>query len=462
MICRSLGCWLLVLVTWFGTHGSMQAADVTGLRVATFRCDVTPPVDGRFRGGWGQPLTRLADPLWAKGIVLAEGAKRYVLCAVDWCVLCNETHLLWRRQLAEAAGTDVTRVAVQCVHQHTAPIVDGDEQAVLDQSPHPPRSTDARAAAEIAQRLAAAVRAALPRLAPFDQVGTGESRVERIAANRRVLFPDGQIRVRWSACTDPELQAAPEGLIDPLLKTITLARGGQPLVRLHYYAVHAQTAGGDGRVSGDFVGFARDRLEQQQGVFQIYFSGCSGDVTAGKYNDGTDAVRAELTDRLFAALEAASRATQYTPVTGIGWRTQDLVLPARHDKGYERAENQAVVADAQAAAAARCTAAGRVAFHQRAERPLAISVLELGRVRVLHLPGEPFVEFQLHAQQAAPSCFVAVAGYGDGGPGYLCTAKSYPEGGYEPTATMLAPAAETILKRAITGLLADTASREAP
>ena len=84
-----------------------------GLRVATFRCDVTPPVDGSFRGGWAQPLTKLVDPLWAKGIVLDDGAARYVLCAVDWCVLGNGTHLLWRRKVAERAGTDVSRVAVQ-------------------------------------------------------------------------------------------------------------------------------------------------------------------------------------------------------------------------------------------------------------------------------------------------------------------------------------------------------------
>ena len=44
------------------------------LRVATFRCDVTPPADGQFRGGWAQPLTSVIDPLWSKGIVLDDGS----------------------------------------------------------------------------------------------------------------------------------------------------------------------------------------------------------------------------------------------------------------------------------------------------------------------------------------------------------------------------------------------------
>jgi hypothetical protein len=48
---------------------------------------------------------------------------------------------------------------------------------------------------------------------------------------------------------------------------------------------------------------------------------------------------------------------------------------------------------------------------------------------------------------------VAVAGYGDGGPGYLCTEASYPEGGYEPTASLVVPKSETIVKKAIGQLL---------
>ena len=37
----------------------------------------------------------------------------------------------------------------------------------------------------------------------------------------------------------------PEGAIDPYLKTITLAEGEKPLVRLHYYATHPQSFYGD-------------------------------------------------------------------------------------------------------------------------------------------------------------------------------------------------------------------------
>lgn len=454
---RPLTCCALGLAAgWMalaGLSGVAVAEDPSGLRVATFRCDITPPVDGQFRGGWGQPLTRVVDPLWAKGIVLADGENRYVVCALDWCMLSNGTHRYWRQALADAAGTDISRVAVQCVHQHTAPCVDGDVQALLDAQASPPRATNAQAAEAIARRVAEAVRESLARLEPFDRVGVGQAAVERVAANRRVAGADGTIQVRWSSCTDPELRAAPEGDIDPMLKTITLAQGDRPRVRLHYYAVHAQSGGGDGRVSIDFVGFARERLEKEDQAFQIYFTGCSGDVTAGKYNDGSDAARVELTEHLHAAMAASVRATRYAPVASIGWREFLLALPARDDKGFTVAENQAILADAAAEPRTRMSAADCLAFRHRADRPIALSALELGKVHVLHLPGEPFVTFQKHAQEAAPGAFVAVAGYGDGGPGYLCTAQSYEEGGYEPTATLVAPAGEAMLRAAIGELL---------
>ena len=51
--------------------------------------------------------------------------------------------------------------------------------------------------------------------------------------------------------------------------------------------------------------------------------------------------------------------------------------------------------------------------------------------RHVHLPGEPFIEYQLKAQQARKDAFVCVAGYGDGGMGYIPTRAAYAEGGYE-------------------------------
>ena len=425
----------------------------SSVRVAVFRCDVTPPLEGKFYGGWDQPLTKVEDPLWAKGIVLDDGHGRYVLCAMDWCELCNSTHTLFRRKLAAAAGTDVSRVAVQSVHQHTAPIANGCEERLVRKATGAHGRTNLEELETISDRLAAAVKESLGHMQPVDRLGLGQAKVEKVAATRRVFGKDGKIQVRWSACKDPALRSAPDGYIDPMLKTVTLAHGDKPLVRLHYYATHPQTGRGDGWVGMDGVGYAREKLEQKEHVPQIYFTGCSGDVTMGKYNDGSLEARAELTKRLFAGMEAAVGATQLGPLGAVRWQVVPVALPPRSDGRYDPAKNRATLANAKAKLGVRANAASNLAFRERSDQPIELSMLAIGNLRILHLPGEPMIEFQLFAQRSAPQQFVAVAGYGDGGTGYLCTRESYAQGGYEPSATLISPDGEAMLKSAIRQLL---------
>lgn len=456
---------LAVFVALGSIGSAVCGADDRPLRVATFRCDVTPPPGGHPLI-WVTPVETVEDPLLAKGIVIDDGRRRYVLCAVDWCGLCNSSHLLFRRKIASAAGTDVSRVAVHCVHQHTAPYTDGDAQRLLDKQDGPPKYVDFKFLDQLTDRLAAAVKDATGRLRPFDQIGTGQAKVERVASTRRIPTEGGKVISRMSSCTDPKLRAMTEGRIDPMLKTITLARSGKPLVRMHYYATHPQSFYGDPRACSDVPGFARERLERKEGVFQIYFTGCAGDVAMGKYNDRTPGARTELTDRLYAGMAASAASTKLVPAGEIRWRTSPLLLRPRTDAGYTPDDNRATMSDPRKDAVARIRAATRVAFVERIDTPFQLSVVQIGRTRIVHLPGECMVEFQLFAQKLRPEGFVAVAAYGDLGPGYICTEASFPEGGYEPTASRGDPTSEAALKAAIRRLLDDdhtkTGSQNSP
>jgi hypothetical protein len=361
---------------------------------------------------------------------------------------------LFRRKTADAAGTKPSHVAVQTLHQHTAPMGDADAFRLLDEIEDPPPHLAPEFFDQAADRLAAAVKESLSRVEPFDSVGTGQAKVERVASTRRVPIEGGGIRVRWSSSRDPGLQAAPEGRIDPVLKTITFAQGDRPLVRLHYYATHPQSFYGDPRASYDFPGIARQRLQEKEGIFQIYFTGCGGDVTAGKYNDGSPGARDALAARLLAGMEASIALTRFVPAGRIEWRTADVRLPLRSEPGYTSAESRATMANPQAAASTRIyRGAMRLAFAARIEEPITLSSLAIGPARILHLPGEAMVEFQLYAQRLMPEHFVAVAAYGDCGPGYICTEQAFGEGGYEPTDALVAPPSEAVLKGAIRQLL---------
>src|SRR6188472_237325 len=142
-----------------------------------------------------------------------------------------------------------------------------------------------------------------------------------------------------SATRDAKIRDAEEGTIDPFLKTISFWDGETPLLALSAYATHPMSYYGRGGVTADFVGLARQRLQADTpGVFQMYASGCSGNVTAGKYNDGDPANRMVLADRMYAAMKSAWKATRRVPVSEAAFRSSTLTLEARRSIGFSEGE----------------------------------------------------------------------------------------------------------------------------
>ena len=84
-----------------------------------------------------------------------------------------------------------------------------------------------------------------------------------------------------------------------------------------------------------------------------------------------------------------------------------------------------------------------------------VSCLSLGHARILHLPGELFVEVPLAAQKLRPDLFVSMAGYGDYAPGYVGAKVAYGQRGYETStrASRVAPGVERVLMDEIGKLL---------
>ncbi|MEN6454011.1 MAG: hypothetical protein ABFD10_07115, partial [Prolixibacteraceae bacterium] len=73
--------------------------------------------------------------------------------------------------------------------------------------------------------------------------------------------------------------------------------------------------------------------------------------------------------------------------------------------------------------------------------------------RILFMPGELFVEYQLAAKAMRPDLTVAMAAYGDYGPFYIGTKEAYAQGGYEIKASPVTADVEDILLSAIEKLL---------
>ncbi len=427
--------------------GVVRAESSPALKIAPFRFDVTPPPGHPLCGGWITPVTSVDDPLEAIGYVLVGAGDPIVICAVDWTGLLNEAHWQWRQTIAQAAGTSPDRVAVQCVHQHDAPFVCLEGEKVVSAQEGLPHLVQLDFFQQCLANAKKAVTAAMQNLQPVTHIATGQAKVEKVASNRRIVNEAGEL-VDWrgSSSKVPRHWEIPKGLIDPWMKTVAFYQRDKKLVSSHYYATHPMSHYGKGKVSSDFVGLARKRRQaEDQDCTHIYFTGCSGNVAAGKYNDGSPEARTRLTDRIYAAMVESESQLTAQPITHAQWQTEEVQIPPAESLQEEAL--LARVADASASNADRNRSAMKIGWLRRCEKgmPIVLSALHINESTLLHLPAESFIEYQLQAQQLAPDRFVATAAYGDGGPWYIPNAEAYPQGGYEVRVAFSAPVVDQIL-----------------
>lgn len=444
----------LITCAWLAITSASAAGDST-LRLATFDIDVTPPVGSLMAY---DPVTNKWDlGLRARGIVLLGAGRPIVLCAVDWIGIANEGYDAFREGLAEAAGTDPRRVALHALHQHDAPNCDFSAEQILEQAGMNPGEFESDWQRQILAHLQRAVRLSLPRAQPVTHLGLGEGHVEKVASNRRIFGPDGKVvGVRYTACADPDLRAAPEGTIDPIVSLVTFWNHDKALAVLTYYATHPQSYYRTGIANPDFPGLARfHRQLTAPWAMHVHFNGAGGNIGAGKYNDGSPTNRLVLARRIEDGIHRAWQNLKREPLAAsdVDWFVEPVALPP--SQHLDRAALEAQFTDPQRPPPSGD--ASRLAWLRRSQagHKIDLTCLKLGPARILHMPGELFVEYQLAAKAHRPDLFVAMAAYGDYGPWYIGTAVAYEEGGYEtqPRSSNVSPRAESILLPAIKKLL---------
>ena len=449
----------LLAATTFIFVGIGRASDgeQPSVQLATFDVDATPPVGFMMAYDRVKRVEELG--LRARGVVILGAGQPIVLCAVDWIGIGNEAHDAFRDTLAQAAGTTRDRVAVHTLHQHDAPRCDFTAERLLhemgssDLGPH-----DGSLAREVLKRLAQAVTAGVDRARRVTHVGYGEAEVHQVASNRRVVENGKVVATRYTTTRDAQLRALPDGTIDPVLSSISFHDGEQTIAVLSYYACHPQSYYRTGIPSPDFPGIARFmRGQDVPDVLHVHFNGAGGNIGAGKYNDGAKENRLILANRVADGMKRAYASAKKFAVSAedIAWTFEPVALPLGEHLQREPLQ-QALKqwngkdywgSPEQLAWVLRCESGHKI----------DLACLAIGEVRILHMPGELFVEYQLAAKAMRPDLNVAMAAYGDYGPGYIGTEVAYGEGGYETSqrASKVAPGVEKVLTDAVTRLLSE-------
>ena len=452
--------WLIIVAAvWLSAFRSGGAeTSKQNLSVAVFDIDATPPIGSML--AYDVVTNKWDLGLRARGVILIGAGEPIVLCAMDWIGLANEGYDEFRKGIAEAAGTTVKRVGLHSLHQHDAPECDFSAEKIVKDLGLGPRQYESAFQRQTLAELQRAIRAALPKAQNITHIGTGQAPVERVASNRRIFGPDGKVRaVRYTSCADANLRAEPEGTIDPIVSLISFWSEGRPIAVISYYATHPQSYYRTGIPNPDFPGIARFmRQLAVPGALHVHFNGAGGNIGAGKYNDGSPENRQILAERLADGMRRAWEATKREPIHAqdVGWAVESVALTPAAD--MDETKLLAKLKDAKADNITM-TAASRLAWLRRckAGRQVDVCCLRLGKTRVLDMPGELFVEYQLAAKAMRPDLFVAMAAYGDYGPAYIGTAIAYDQGGYEttPPASNVGPEAEPVLMAALKKLLKD-------
>lgn len=434
------------------TADSLKHNNQTPLGISTFDVDATPPIGSHLT--YDSMVNSWDLGLRAKGFVLTGAGKPIVVCSVDWIGISNDSQDEFKTALANAAGTTPERVALHAIHQHDAPTSDFGAERILIAAGLKPLSFEGSFSREVIHRLAVALKGSLAKAQPITHLGLGSARVYKVSSNRRIIGTNGLVRAsRTSATKDSAIRAEPEGLIDPMVSLISFWNKDKPVAVLSYYATHPQSYYRTGVANPDFPGIARFmRQLAVPDALHIHFNGAGGNITAGKYNDGSKVNRLILAQRLADGMKRAWDSTKREPIdaTKVAWAIEPITIPLKDDlismEQKMKTETPVFLANNMSKLV--------LLRRQEAGKKIDLTCLKLGSARIVHLPGEPFIEYQLAAKAFRKDLFVAVAGYGDYAPGYICNEEGYRQGGYEAgQASAANPKIEKTLMEAIQKLL---------
>ncbi len=457
--CRHL-CVILAIVCvslFCVSHRALaDDASPSGLAVATFDVDATPPVGFMMAYDRVSRVDELG--LRCRGIAILGAGEPIVLCAVDWIGIANESQDVFRARIAKTAGTSPSRVAVHTLHQHDAPRCDFGAEALLHQiGASELGAHNGSFAREVLDRLTREIETSISNAIPITHAGFGSADVKEVASNRRIQDETGNVvATRYTATRDEKLRALPDGVIDPELSSVSFWNGESPVAVLSYYACHPQSYYRTGIPSPDFPGIARFiRSQDGPGPLYVHFNGAGGNIGAGKYNDGSKENRLVLAGRVADAMLESLKTTKKFEVspTQVSWASTPVALPLATHLNREGLTEELRKWDG----VTYWGSPDKLAWVLRCEsgRTIDLSCLTVGDVRVLHMPGELFVEYQLAAKAMRPDLKIAMAAYGDYGPGYIGTAQAYGQGGYETSerASNVGPGVEAVLLGGVKTLL---------
>lgn len=443
-------------------------------RAGAARCTITPPI-GMTMAGYAAREGAAKDKdgeLYATSLVLDDERTRIAIVSLDLLFLQEPFVSDLRQEVGQRIGVPRSNVLLNFSHTHSGPT---SEKLQYDDDEGQHRLRMAYST-RLQNEIPALAALAANRLRPA-RIGTGVGEA-RIGINRRERQSDGSII----------LGENPRGSVDHEVRVIRIDDlQGKPVAIVFAHGCHTVTMGPKSlRWSSDYVGPARELVEQNTGGLSLFLQANAGDINpitgiGDKEDNSTEKVRLGLTLgaevlKVHASIYTESVRGERTlvgslskipyyprvsisqePNEAIGVREEMLELPLQTLPSIDVASEILEKWDSEVSRLMAEKVGGapmNVARHfrhwalamrdhvARGLRPsieIPVQALCVGDIAIVAVPGETFATQGLEVKRQSPFAHTLFLGYSNGCVAYIPTPDAYPDNGWRVTERYYVP-----------------------
>jgi neutral ceramidase len=448
----------------------------SALRVGYGKADITPELGTPCALGLDDELLEVFDPLYIRAVWLESGGKTVLILTGDVIGVNGSDSDEFSALVEKAVGVPRKDILITSTHTHQTANSRWDVGELLRPFGLEEQFVSLKFKDQYVRGLLEAARQAKASAVPCE-MAYAEFPVKDIASNRRIPIGGGKVEFRSSRAA-ADMRAKPEGKIDPLLRAVffrSLKDGAT--IGIVNYNCHPTAAGGEevGYATGDFPGVGMTMAEEKMGNLKLlHLTGTAGEINPGKYvvSDSPAAADRKREVRLMgeryaqAILGAAGRVKSWAPATELelsresfGLTLQDKIAPLEE----VRKKLAAAAEEYKKKKAEGNPQPGRmrglseeyVIFHSKDGKLMTqAAALRVGDIFFTFMPGEDMLKLgeEVRDHFGRPRLLNVTLAL-DCGTSYIVPQVYFDEGGYEPTATRLAPAAYVELREKMVSLL---------
>lgn len=428
------------------------------IKAGTAQVEITPKAGVQVAGGVGvhRPARLIADPLYAKALVLESGNRKICIVALDVTIITEKyTNLI--RQSARQFGFEPDSIMVHAVQTHSAPsighfLLDDDFKGIPKEFDWV-RGGDEEYSLFATQRAVDAIKQANESLKPV-KIGVASGIEGRVAFNRRAIKQDGSVNMpghRWQEPLGPTWIRYLEGPIDPELGVMCLRDDSMQMVAviIHYtcHPVNVFTKPTP-IISADWIGALSNEIRKiyGQNCVPLVLNGACGNINPWNPFDPSYVPDHQKMGKVLA--ETAQKVIETIKFDEIGildYKISHLKIPIRDLTVEEIEFSRKTLSDHPEIVWAndektlvdwnwmRSALLESVNLCKQRDQNLdyEVQVLRVGNTAFVGLPGEPFVEGQLRIKMSSPTYPTYIAHATTQYVGYLPTKEAFARGGHE-------------------------------